>query len=254
MFGYVYLTTNLVNGKIYIGQHKVDSHNQDVNYLGSGKLILEAISKYGKENFKNDVLCWCNSEEELNEKEIFYIAEYKSTTDFGNYNISDGGFVPRFSGQRNGNYGKHRPHTEEEKRHLSNVLTGHSPTFCGHHTDEARASISRGTREFNLHRGKDSYVKVSQSLMGNKMMNKDGICKRVKPKDFEPYLQDGWKFGGLSRKGKYKDRHQLKHKNCTTLGRVAVNNGIRNTFVPNESLNEFLSNGWVLGLKKRVNQ
>lgn len=42
----VYKTTNLINGKIYIG---VDSKNQ-ATYLGSGLHISRAIKKYGKKN------------------------------------------------------------------------------------------------------------------------------------------------------------------------------------------------------------
>ena len=44
----IYKTTNLVNGKIYIGK---DSKNNP-NYLGSGNLLKKALIKYGKENFK----------------------------------------------------------------------------------------------------------------------------------------------------------------------------------------------------------
>lgn len=44
----IYKTTNLINGKIYIGQDSKDRPN----YYGSGKLIHRAIKKYGKENFK----------------------------------------------------------------------------------------------------------------------------------------------------------------------------------------------------------
>ena len=37
-------------------------------------------------------------------------------------------------------------------------------------------------------------------------MKNDGKCIRVHEKDFEEYIQNGWQFGGLSRKGKYKNR------------------------------------------------
>ena len=60
----IYKTTNLTTGKIYVGQ---DSKNNP-NYFGSGKYIFRSIKKYGKENFKKEILCECNSKEELNEK------------------------------------------------------------------------------------------------------------------------------------------------------------------------------------------
>lgn len=44
----IYKTTNLINGKIYIG---FDSHNNP-EYFGSGKLIKMALKKYGTSNFK----------------------------------------------------------------------------------------------------------------------------------------------------------------------------------------------------------
>lgn len=53
MYGYIYKTTNLINNKIYIGQHKVKEEKIDNSYYGSGKLIIQAIKKYGKENFKS---------------------------------------------------------------------------------------------------------------------------------------------------------------------------------------------------------
>ena len=43
---YIYLTTNLINGKQYIGQHKGELND---SYLGSGTNISKAINKYGKE-------------------------------------------------------------------------------------------------------------------------------------------------------------------------------------------------------------
>lgn len=48
----IYKTTNLINNKIYVGK---DSHN-DSNYFGSGTILVKAIKKYGKENFKKEIL------------------------------------------------------------------------------------------------------------------------------------------------------------------------------------------------------
>ena len=45
MFGYVYLTENLINGKCYIGRHS--SPTFDKKYKGSGVAIKKAIKKYG---------------------------------------------------------------------------------------------------------------------------------------------------------------------------------------------------------------
>ena len=60
----VYKTTNLVNGKIYIGQHQTYDLND--GYLGSGILLRRAIEKYGEENFKREILFECSSVEEMN--------------------------------------------------------------------------------------------------------------------------------------------------------------------------------------------
>lgn len=46
---YVYLTTNLVNNKKYIGQHYGEVTD---SYIGSGSILKKAIEKYGKNNFK----------------------------------------------------------------------------------------------------------------------------------------------------------------------------------------------------------
>ena len=55
---YLYKTTNLLNGKIYYGQHK---GNFCDNYLGSGKYIKYAINKYSKENFKVELITYAES-------------------------------------------------------------------------------------------------------------------------------------------------------------------------------------------------
>lgn len=39
MYGFIYITTNLINGKRYIGQKKYDKEGTWKNYLGSGTIF-----------------------------------------------------------------------------------------------------------------------------------------------------------------------------------------------------------------------
>ena len=91
-YGFIYLTTNLVNGKKYIGKRKYSHHfTDDDNYLGSGKIIKQAIEKYGKENFVRETLDYAYSRDELSDKEQYYIASYNAVEDEMFYNLKSGG-------------------------------------------------------------------------------------------------------------------------------------------------------------------
>jgi len=87
MYGYIYKTTNLINQRSYVGQKK--SANFCPTYYGSGVILNDAIKKYGKENFKIEILCWAESKKELDMLEIEYIKKSKLVENL--YNITDGG-------------------------------------------------------------------------------------------------------------------------------------------------------------------
>ena len=88
MLYFVYKTTNLINNKTYIGIHK--TNNIDDGYLGSGLHFLKAVKKYGKQNFKREILEFCLSYEELLEKEKSYVTE-EWVKNGDNYNLKTGG-------------------------------------------------------------------------------------------------------------------------------------------------------------------
>ena len=67
---YIYLTINLINGKKYIGKHYGEL---DDSYLGSGTILQKAINKYGKQNFKKEILYISKNEEENCIKEKKFI-------------------------------------------------------------------------------------------------------------------------------------------------------------------------------------
>jgi hypothetical protein len=67
-YHYLYKTTNLINGKYYYGMHSTNNIND--SYLGSGKRLRYSIRKYGKDNFKREIIKMFDSREELVQGEI----------------------------------------------------------------------------------------------------------------------------------------------------------------------------------------
>ncbi len=89
MYGYVYLTENLINGHCYIGKRKSIDTND--GYLGSGTLLRRAVKKYGVGNFQKTILAIAFSRSELSTLEIEYITKYNAINDPDFYNIAAGG-------------------------------------------------------------------------------------------------------------------------------------------------------------------
>lgn len=50
----IYKTTNIKNGKYYIGKHQTENEND--SYLGSGIALKKAIKKFGKNSFIKEIL------------------------------------------------------------------------------------------------------------------------------------------------------------------------------------------------------
>jgi group I intron endonuclease len=113
----IYKTTNLINGKFYIGK---DLYNNS-SYFGSGILLKNAILKYGINNFKKEILEYCECREFLNDREKYWISHLKSQDRSIGYNIHSGGDGgDTFSG-------KHHSDESKEKSSKSNKLTWSNP-------------------------------------------------------------------------------------------------------------------------------
>lgn len=88
--GYIYCTTNLINGKLYIGKRQISSF--DSKYLGSGIHLSRAVNKYGKDSFSAMPLLFVRSADELNLQEKKMISTYrKALGEESLYNIAEGG-------------------------------------------------------------------------------------------------------------------------------------------------------------------
>lgn len=111
MFGYIYKTTNLINNKIYIGQHIAAEF--DKYYKGSGVMLTRAFKKYGKENFSCVLLEAVETKEALDARESYWIDKLNSRDSNVGYNITAGG---------EGTIGYQ--HTEEAKKKISSAKKG----------------------------------------------------------------------------------------------------------------------------------
>ena len=195
-YGYVYLTTNLINNKKYIGQHRGEPND---SYFGSGIYIKQAIKKYGKENFKKEILCYADSQEELNKLEIEFITLHNAVEDEMYYNIALGGYTPVAVGGMKG-----KKHTEETKQKLRELNLGeNNPNFgkCGElnpgygkpRSEETKRKISETRIKLGLAKGEnnpmygkrhteESRRKMSESLKGRVITEetRQKISKRSK--------------------------------------------------------------------------
>ena len=91
MYGFIYITTNHINGMKYIGQKKYDKKGNWKKYLGSGIHLKRAIDKYGIDNFSREIIEECNSKKLLDEKEKYWISYYNAVDSNKFYNLAAGG-------------------------------------------------------------------------------------------------------------------------------------------------------------------
>ena len=206
MYGYIYKTTNLINGKIYIGQHKAEKF--DESYFGSGKLLKQAIQKYGKQNFKCEIVIACNSKVELDEKEIFYIKNLNCQDKNIGYNICKGGERgpggPMFKGHK---------HSIETKRRMSENRKGCKNGNFGNRwtrTPEMKYGSIKGEKNpmFGKKQSDNSKLKSRNSHLGriavsNIQLN---ITKMIYQNELDYYLNKGFIRGRI---------HKIK--NATTI-------------------------------------
>jgi len=87
-YNYVYIITNLVNEKQYVGDHSTNNLNDE--YLGSGSYLGKAKEKYGNENFKREILEYFATKQEAFNAQEKYINEYNTLIPNG-YNVHSKG-------------------------------------------------------------------------------------------------------------------------------------------------------------------
>ena len=182
-YGYIYMSTNIINGRKYIGKHKSEIFEEW--YKGSGTKIMEDFQTMGRQNFRAELLEWCYSLEELNEREKFWINYYNARNDYNFYNVYDGG--------DNGRLGYKT--TPEFKQHMSKIKL----------ETNARKGIAfwvnNGTEEHLLVESEynDLLKKDSSYVIGRLpdmiYMYRDNDTIKIHKSEMDKYLSEGYVIG-----------------------------------------------------------
>ena len=180
----VYETTNLINGKYYIGVHNLNTRK---NYLGSGKILKQAVKKYGHDNFIRETLKeFDNQDDAYNYEKL--IVNIKLINNQNCYNICGGGFgssimsentkekisksrIGKYSGKDNSFYGK--KHSKKTKENFSKIRKGthkgkYNSFYGKKHTEKSKKKMSESSKGkissmLGKHHTKETKEKMSES-------------------------------------------------------------------------------------------
>lgn len=133
---YVYVTTNLINGKQYIGDHKINFKRNEY-YIGSGLVLLKAFKKYNKNNFFKEILEWFDNREDAFISQKKYIDCFNTLQPNG-YNISP-----------TGGAGVNGCFAESTRKKLSDKLVGHPHFAPGYKHSKETIEKQKASRKFN---------------------------------------------------------------------------------------------------------
>lgn len=265
MYGYIYETTNLVNGKKYIGKHK--SNVFDPKYYGSGIGLNLAIKKYGKENFSVRIIekIYLN-QKELDSRETYWIKKTNAVKSKEYYNRSYGGENESWSGvneaiKQNGisqeTKEKRRKSLKEtykkrkEPRKLSietinkiqekrrKTMANRLNPFLGKkHTKEARKIISEKNK------GKKPWNKGKTGIY-----NKETIKKMRKSAIGRKFSEESKRKMSASRMGHKVSEETREKLRKANGGRKYINKNGINKIIKKEDVDKYLKDGWNLGRK-----
>jgi len=142
----LYRTENLVNGKIYVGVHKVTDTWNSRNYLGSGKTLKKAIEKYSREKFTRTTLAKFDCAEDAYFLESLIVDEnFINRKDTYNMKVGGMGGIGAFLG---------RTHSKETKLKMSIIAAKRERSPATAETRAKMSAASKGKPKNEAHKAK----------------------------------------------------------------------------------------------------
>lgn len=188
MIYYVYLTTNKINNKKYIGKSSYYKDPDKHTYLGSGVLIKKVIKKYGKENFTKEILEIFDNENDALQAEIRYIKKFNALEDDNYYNLSTGG--EGMEGMKM---------TEEIKKKMSEAKKGKQRNKHSQETKEKMSKSRKGktkSKEWRKKIGESQRGAKSNKAKRTSIIVDNTIYTKDTQRDMVKFLESKFGFKG----------------------------------------------------------
>jgi len=208
----IYKITNLINGKIYIGQTIKNPKDrfirhiyEAVNKKNKKSLVLNAIRKYGKDNFKFDIIKSGNFNRQLlDELEIHYIQLYNSTNRNIGYNILKGGNGYDREGKKvyqydlNGNYIQEFKTIMEAGRKL-NIISHNISVCCLEKTQTSGGFRFKFYKVDKLNKLVPHKIRGSKAEIKIKNLNTEEIFQFESNSDCARFLEKNRSYIGIEK-------------------------------------------------------
>ena len=248
-YHYLYKTTNMLNNKYYYGIHSTNNLND--GYLGSGKKLRYSIRKYGKENFKREILYYFDNREELAKAEENIITE-EMLRDKMCMNITPGGEIWNTLGMvvvkdKNDKCFKI---FKDDPRYLSGELQHPIKNMVYVKDKYGNTSMVRKT---DTHYLSGEFLPLWKNFIMVK--DKDGNCFRIikdDPRYLSGELTDIWTGRKHSEETKEKMSKKAKERTGnknSQFGTCWITKDGQNKKIKKEDLQSYINSGWIKGRK-----
>lgn len=195
-FHFLYKTTNLLNGKFYVGMHSTD--DMDDGYLGSGKRLKYSIKKYGAVNFKREVLEFFENRNALVEREEKLVDE-KLIQEPLCMNLrkgGEGGFTKEQShkGRLSTNKILHE-RLQNDPEYRKKVIAAMSKGLSGKDNGKWTGKNHKESTKMLMSEKASRRIGNKNSQFGTCWIFKDTNNKKIKVEDLQQWLMLGWSKG-----------------------------------------------------------
>lgn len=266
-YHFIYKTTNLINNKYYIGMHSTNVI--DDGYLGSGTRLTRAIRKYGKENFRREILEYLPNRNELALRESEIVTS-DIVLDELCMNLKPGGFGglcneehrQKFINSSSHEIYKYKLQNDIEfRKYISDI---HSKIFkslwqnenykqnqlinnpfCNGQLWQGRLHTEE-TKQKIRDKNKLTQKGEKNSSYGTCWIMKDNVSKKIKKEELDSYIEEGWIQGRKCNSSESLKKYRKNNK------LICINKDNINKYIKLEELDKYLSDGYKRGQIKNL--